>query len=139
MLSEKLKVMIVLVIFGVIIAIIEILWFILPLIAEWSSAFGVLFILFLVVLGVNGVFVLMTLRFGLEHPKWYVKLYTVICSFWEFFCAFLFYGAIMGMDEIWFHTSIALAFPPLMTIWYFCYKEYKEDTLRYFWHKEEQY
>lgn len=86
-----------------------------------------------------GLLVFVTLGVSWEHPKWYVKLYTVICSFWEFFCAFLFYGAIMGMDEIWFHTSIALAFPPLMTIWYFCYKEYKEDTLRYFWHKEEQY
>ena len=35
---------------------------------------------------VFGLFVLATLGFGWEHPKWYVKLYAGICTFWELLC-----------------------------------------------------
>ena len=66
--------------------------------------------------------VLVTLLFGLAHPKWYVKLYTVICFFWDGY--FWFYWVYAGPFSPF--TTILVAYiglaPPLIPLWYLWYK-----------------
>ena len=86
-----------------------------------------------------GLFVLGTLIFGWEHPKWYVKLYTVICFFWEiFFCLYFFY---FKSEELPFSGITAFLVLlggvslPLIPLWYLWYKY--EFHFPKEWHKRK--
>lgn len=128
--------------FGIIIAIIEILGFVLLPIAGQSGALadaasGILVLLLLPALGGYALFVLSFLVTGWKHPRWYVKLYTTICFFLEgFLCLFLFVGFLGGAAS-WGGEGggfpfiyIILVIPacgasPLIPIWYWCHKKEK--------------
>ena len=105
MLSEELKLAI---IFGVIISIISVMVYVFPE------------TIFLLVLG-YGFFVLVTLWVSWQTPKWYVKLYTVICFFWEVFYFFYMLGSpFFGITFIFFlEIGVTL---PLIPLWYLWYK-----------------
>ena len=73
-----------------------------------------------------GLFVLGTLIFGWEHPKWFVKVYTVFCFFWEiFFYLYFFY---FKSEELPFSGIAAFLVLlggvslPLIPLWYLWYK-----------------
>lgn len=85
-----------------------------------------------------GLFALGTLYFGWKHPKWYVKLYAVICFFWEIFyflaCTLGAWGDIFGIAfALVLLAGITL---PLISLWYlmhihgFSYEKYRREPLR---------
>ncbi|NIO36844.1 hypothetical protein GTO27_03975 [Candidatus Bathyarchaeota archaeon] len=128
-------------IFGVIIAIAVIPTPILPITS--GEVFGVLFLVWFGGLLGLGLLVWMFLRFGWEHDKWYIQLYTSLCFGWEIFCALallwtfgseVLYGlgnawSLFGSREPFIVTlqTFVLAFPSLVPIWYWCYKEHREE------------
>jgi len=82
-----------------------------------------------------GLFALGTLYFGWKHPEWYVKLYTVICFFWEIFyflaCTLGAWGAIFGIAFVL--VLLAGVTLPLIPLWYlmhvhgFSYERYRKE------------
>lgn len=131
--SEELKTLMV---FGVMLAITVIPPVILPLCS--GNVAGVLGLIWAFGLIALAFFVLVFLRSGWKHPKWYVKGYTVVCIFWELYCASLFFFGrpagisrsmhvarglgLSGYRYDWFLLAPALALPPLIPIWYWDYK-----------------
>jgi len=114
--------------FGMIIVFIEILIFVLP--PGPSLALSILFQLLFAALGGYALFVLFFLVAGWKHPRWYVKLYTSICFFWQgyWFLGFV-SNMVFGRGEVTLmyvtHVTLACGVSALMPIWYWCYKEEK--------------
>jgi len=58
------------------------------------------------------------IKFGLQHPKWYVKLYAVFCLFWEILCgitALILLVTVPGALLIFVPFFMV---PPLLPLWY---------------------
>jgi len=120
------------VIFGVIIAVIEIAFWVHGI----SISFGVLFVLAILWFGglvLFEFFVLVFLALGLRHPERYVKGYTVICFFWDLFCVYNLvngwsWWSVTGAAHalLLFKLAFVSSFLPLIPIWYWCYK-YEEE------------
>jgi len=79
-----------LIIFGVIIAVIEITFHTIPFFSE-SVAMVLLGICLIGVLA-YALFVLVSLGIGWGHSKLHIKAYTVVCFFWELVCALFWFA-----------------------------------------------
>ena len=65
----------------------------------------------------------MTLLFGLGHPKWYVKGYTVFCLIWGIFFYFNFIYIPNPPTGIAFFGVLLIGFVfPLIPLWYLWHK-----------------
>jgi hypothetical protein len=87
-----------------------------------SLAVGVLFSGAVVGLAI---FVYVFLEEGWEHPKLYVRFYTTICVCWFPISAFLSWFEVLQIE--FFGEYAILVVPPLMPLWYWCYKGCKKE------------
>ncbi len=85
-----------------------------------------------------GLLVFVTLGVSWEHPKWYVKLYTVVCFLW---LVFHFFYRLENPCHTWVHPvdsvswivqelsilfcDVAPNALPLVPLWYLAYKGHK--------------